>query len=265
VGATPLWQGGGMGQPQGAGISFPPSADTNAPWVTQGQSGSGPGAFSTQLPNAQPLNTTLPRPIRERPSQSTSALQELATYSEERSAFEDYVLTGIPGPLSFDIRQFGYDVFRQPGEKITPDDNLPVGQDYIVGPGDEVRVNVWGSVEGQWQAFVGRDGTVSFPKIGTIMVAGQSYERLRKTLEEEMHKFYTDFHISVTLGQLRTIKAYATGNFLRPGEYTISSFATLVNVLFQSGGPSKNGTMRAIELKRGNKTVAYFDAYELLL
>jgi protein involved in polysaccharide export with SLBB domain len=278
VGTVPLWQGGGMGSGQapGAGGTFYPPVVPGAPTGTgtdatsgqypQGQPGSSMGG-SNRLPdvNIPRSETSLPRQPRQRGPQASSPQELALPYIEERSAFEDYVLTGTPGPLNFDIRQFGYDIFRQPGQNIAPDENLPVGPDYLVGPGDEVRVNVWGSVEGQWQAFVERDGSLSFPKIGTIAVTGLTYERLRKTLELEMQRYYTDFQMSVTLGQLRTLRVYATGNFLRPGEYFVSSMATLIDVLFQSGGPTKNGTMRNIELKRGNKTVANFDAYDLLL
>jgi protein involved in polysaccharide export with SLBB domain len=278
VGTVPLWQGGGLGSspsPGGGGGTtfYPPTAPgtvsgTETGTGTQGH-GTGTGGASTRLPDANipRSETNLPRQPRQRAPQVATP-QEVAlpfAYTEERSAFEDYVLTGTPGPLSFDIRQFGYDVFRQPGPNIAQDDNVPVGPGYVIGPGDEVRVNVWGSVEGQWQAFVDRDGTLSFPKIGSFVAAGLSFEGLRKTLEQEMQRYYTDFQISVTLGQLHTVRVYATGNFLRPGEYTVSSFATLIDVLFQSGGPSKNGSMRDIELKRGNKTIAHFDAYDLLL
>jgi protein involved in polysaccharide export with SLBB domain len=274
VGTMPLWQGGGLGTGQvsgsGGGTTLAPATaptgtDLSSTGYSQGQPPTSVGGGrqpDSQMPRS---DTELPREPRERGPRVTTTRETTQPYVEERSAFEDYVLTGTPGPLNFDIRQFGYDVFRQPGPNVSADDNLPVGPDYMVGPGDEVRVNVWGSVEGQWQAFVQRDGTVSFPKIGTVSVAGLTYERFRKHLEQEMHKYYTDFQMSVTLGQLRTVRVYATGSFLRPGEYTVSSFATLIDVLFQSGGPNKNGTMRDIQLKRGDKTVVHFDAYDLLL
>jgi protein involved in polysaccharide export with SLBB domain len=276
VGAVPLWQSQSLGTSQapsslsGSG-SYPAQMPTGMDMGTSGypqpqpaapQVGSSAVLPQVSFPTLQSIFSQQPRPQNGSQNQSN---QQAPIYTEQRSAFEDYVLTGTPGPLNFDIRQFGYDVFRQPSPTAASADNLPVGPEYVVGPGDEVRVNVWGSIEGQWSAYVNRDGTLSFPKIGTIVVTGQTFEDLRKTLDQETRKYYTDFQMSVSLGQLRTVRVYAAGNFLRPGEYTVSSLSTLVDVLFQSGGPSKNGTMRDIELKRGNKTVAHFDAYDLLL
>ena len=140
-----------------------------------------------------------------------------------------------------------------------------MGPDYVVGPGDEIRVSVWGSIEGQWTSVVDRNGAVTLPKVGTIGVTGLTFEQLRQTLRAEIAKYYTGFEMNVSMGPLKTMRIYVVGNAHRPGPYTVSSLSTLVSALFATGGPAKTGTMRAIRLQRAGATVATLDLYDLLL
>jgi protein involved in polysaccharide export with SLBB domain len=133
----------------------------------------------------------------------------------------------------------------------------------VIGPDDEIRITVWGKVEGQWNVVVGRDGSVSLPKVGVISVAGLTFEQLRELLRREYGKYYTGFEMSVSLGALRTMTVYVVGNARRPGSYTISSTSTVFNALVAAGGPGKTGTMRDVQLKRGGRTIAHLDLYEL--
>ncbi|OPX99802.1 MAG: Polysialic acid transport protein KpsD precursor [Syntrophorhabdus sp. PtaB.Bin006] len=185
--------------------------------------------------------------------------------SDKLSEFELFIAGQVAGPVSTNIRQFGYDLFRQPPSTFAPADKVPVGPDYVIGPGDEVRVNVWGNVEGQFNIVVDRDGRITLPKIGTIGVTGLSFEQLKETLQKEFSKYFTNFQMSVSMGGLRSIRVYVVGNAERPGAYTVSSFSTLVNALFEAGGPSKTGSMRNIQVKRHGKMVVEFDMYDLLL
>lgn len=189
------------------------------------------------------------------PRQTADAPSEIEQYLSGKSALE----------LSTDIKQFGYDLFKQAPSTFAPVDKVPVGPDYVIGPGDEIRIMVWGKVEGQWTVVVDRNGNISLPKAGVIGVTGLSFKELKELLYKELSKYYTGFEMNVGMGSLRTIMVYIMGNAKKPGAYTISSLSTIITALFEAGGPSKVGTMRDIQVKRGGKTVVHFDMYDFLL
>ena len=198
--------------------------------------------------------------------------------AEELSAFEKYVSRAIQPPVvgvelpmrpagagEPVIRQYGYDLFGKSPSTFAPVTSVPVGPGYVIGPDDELRIGVWGTTEGQWAVKVDRDGNVTLPKIGTLGVTGLTFKEVKELLHKEFSKYFTGFEMNVSMGPLRTIRIYVVGNARRPGAYTLSSLATLVNGLLEAGGPSKTGTMRDIQLKRNGKTVIHFDAYDFLL
>jgi polysaccharide export outer membrane protein len=180
---------------------------------------------------------------------------------------ESFNLLGIRSPysISWDLKQFGYSLFRDPPSTFAPLDNVPVGPDYLVGPGDEIRISIWGKIDANVSLIVDRDGSIAIPKVGTVGVAGLSFRELKEFLRQEFSKYYTGFEMNVSLGALRSITVYVVGNARTPGAYAVSSLSTLVNALFVSGGPSKSGSMRDIQLKRKGETVVQFDLYDLLL
>ncbi len=102
-----------------------------------------------------------------------------------------------------------------------PYGNVPVGPDYVVGPGDEVRIAVWGSVEGTWSAEVDRDGNINVPKMGTLSVAGLTFQELKEVLQQELSKYFKDFQMNVTIGNLRSMTVYVVGNAYSPGAYSV--------------------------------------------
>ena len=165
--------------------------------------------------------------------------------------------------LRDDLKRFGMDFFAQ----RRPDMLMfaPVGPNYIVAPGDEVKVNVWGYSELRANLIVDRDGTLTLPQAGPLQAAGLSFFELKKAIEKAYGRILTDFELSVSMGKLHTITVYVTGQAAHPGAYAVSSMATVVDVLSQAGGPSISGSLRAIELKRGNKKVGSLDVYNLLL
>lgn len=183
----------------------------------------------------------------------------------KKSDFEQYISGMANTAVSTDIKQFGYNLFRQPPSSFAPAEKVSVGPDYIVGPNDEIKISIWGKVEGQWSVVVDRDGNISLPKIGVLGVTGLTFKELKEVLNKEFSKYYTGFEMNVSMGSLRTIRVYVVGNTENPGAYTISSLSTLVNALFASGGPNKVGTMRDIQLKRNGKAVVHFDLYDFLL
>ena len=175
-------------------------------------------------------------------------------------------LLGIASPysISMDLKHFGLDLFLQGRAGFLTTNRLPVGPDYVLGPGDVVRVRVWGKVEGSWNLAIDRDGTVRMPKVGVVALGGLSFAQAKEVLQKEFSRYYSGFEMNVTLGALRTMSVYVVGNARQPGAYTVSSLATLVHVLIQAGGPTKSGSMRDIQIRRGGQAVARFDMYDLL-
>lgn len=159
--------------------------------------------------------------------------------------------------------RFGSDFFRT--KRTNTLAYAPVGPSYTVAPGDEVKINLWGYSEIRANLVVDRDGTLTLPQAGPVAAAGLTFSELQKTIETAYRRILNDFELNVTMGKLHTITVYVTGHAARPGAYAVSSMATLIDVLSQAGGPALSGSMRAIEVKRGNKKIATLDVYELLL
>lgn len=220
--------------PPGAGTSLQPSETQQTP-----------GQIEQQKSPALPV-------VRTKPS------------TETVSKFEQFISGESVSSISTDIRQFGYELFKD-AVSFAPSANVPVGPEYVIGPGDEIKITVWGKIEGAWRAAVDRDGNISLPKIGVLGVTGLTFAQLRDLLHKEFSKYYTGFEMNVSMGALRTIRVYVVGNAQNPGAYTVSSLSTLINALLHAGGPSKTGTMRDIQLKRNGQTVEHFDMYEFLL
>jgi protein involved in polysaccharide export with SLBB domain len=167
--------------------------------------------------------------------------------------------------ITTELKHFGYDLFRFPPGGFAAVDKFPVGHEYILGPGDEVRIAVWGKIDGRFHLTVDRDGMLNLPKAGVVGVAGLSFQEAKEVIRNEYSKYFSGFEMNVSMGALRTITVYVVGNARRPGAYTISSLSTIVNALFAAGGPSKAGSMRDIQVKRNGRETVHFDMYDLLL
>ncbi|MGA2675137.1 MAG: SLBB domain-containing protein [Terracidiphilus sp.] len=141
----------------------------------------------------------------------------------------------------------------------------PVPLDYVIGPGDELRIRAWGQVNFQTNVRVDRSGEVFLPQVGPVHVAGMPFSALGEHLRDAVGRVYRNFDLTVDVGQIRAIQVYVSGEARRPGVYTVSSLSTLVDALFASGGPSVQGSMRRIQLRRGSALVTEFDLYDLLI
>ncbi len=158
---------------------------------------------------------------------------------------------------------YGSELFDAP-EVYAADAAAPAPDNYILGPGDEVKLQVWGPVDFNTSLTLDRNGQVNLPKVGVVMLAGVAVRDLDKTLRAQLGKVFTNFNASASLGRLRGIQVYVVGQALQPGSFHLSSLSTLVNALFASGGPTANGSMRNIELKRDGKTVSTLDLYDFI-
>ncbi len=162
------------------------------------------------------------------------------------------------------LHVYGRQLFDEGPTTFAPMDRVPVPVDYLLGPGDQLLIRVWGKIDLDTSVTVDRNGQIFLPKVGTVRVAGLRYEQLESYLHTAIANLYKDFELNVTMGQLRSIQIYVLGSARQPGAYTVSSLSTLVNALFTSGGPSATGSMRHIELRRDNRVLVDFDIYDLL-
>lgn len=178
----------------------------------------------------------------------------------EPSEFQRFVFNSTGQRLAL----FGERYFEQTDRAFSPIERTPVPADYVLGPGDELYIRAWGSVEVDYRAAVDRNGQISLPRIGTIGVAGLKASEVEGHVRDQIGRVYKNFSLNVTLGQLRSIQVFVVGQARAPGNYTVSSLSTLVNVVFTSGGPNQNGSLRRIQLKRGNQLITELDLYDFL-
>jgi len=160
---------------------------------------------------------------------------------------------------------YGAKLFRNVPSTFSPSDLAPVPSEYVIGPDDELRIRIWGQVSYSGNLRVDRSGDIYLPEVGTVQVAGLQFSALDQHLRAAVSRVYRNFDLSVEMGRIRSMQIYVTGQARRPGVYTVSSLSTLVDTLFASGGPSAQGSLRHIELRRNGKTVADFDLYALLI
>jgi protein involved in polysaccharide export with SLBB domain len=177
------------------------------------------------------------------------------------SEFQKFVerATGRMLPL------FGSTFFSEAADSFNPVDNVPVAADYIVGPGDEINIRAWGSIDVDYWATVDRNGVLNLPRIGSFSVAGVKASELERHLRAQIGRLYTNFNLSVALGQLRAVKVFVVGPAQRPGVYTLPSQSTLLSAMVAAGGPSPFGSMRHVALRRDGRIVSELDVYEFLV
>lgn len=173
-----------------------------------------------------------------------------ASLRQSASQFQLFVQETTGQKLSM----FGSALFDNPSSYAT-DTSQPAPGDYVLGSGDEIHMQVWGAVEFTGVFTIDRNGQIAIPKVGTVNLAGVQVRNLEGVLHNYLSSVFTNFNLNANLGRLRSIQVYVVGQALRPGTLKVSSLSTLVNALFVSGGPSANGSMRNIQLKRGGKAL----------
>jgi polysaccharide export outer membrane protein len=163
------------------------------------------------------------------------------------------------------LKPFGYDLFDRAPSTFAPMTNVPVPSDYIIGIGDELNVQLYGSQNRSLRLTVQRNGQIDFPEIGPINVAGQRFNGVKASIESRVERQLIGVRASVSMGDTRSIRIFVLGEARRPGTYTISSLATMTSALYAAGGIKPIGSMRRIELKRQGTLVRTLDLYDLLI
>ena len=163
------------------------------------------------------------------------------------------------------LEPFGYQLFDNAPSSFMPAIDIPIPSEYVMGPGDNIIIQLYGK-ENSSQAFtVNREGEIQFPKLGPIVVAGLSFTDVKALIGNVVEEQMLGVKVSVTMGALRSIRIFILGDANFPGSYTVNSLSTMTNALFASGGISAMGSLRNIQLKRGGKLVTTLDLYNLLL
>ena len=163
------------------------------------------------------------------------------------------------------LKPFGYELFVPEEGSLTPPQSGPVPPDYVLGPGDTIRVQLFGNVNGIYEFEVSRDGILNLPELGPVTVAGISFSEFRRDLNERVSEMLIGTQVSVTMGPLRTIRVFVLGDVNRPGSYIVPGLATISSALYRSGGISEVGSLRNVQLKRNGAVITRLDLYELLL
>jgi len=164
------------------------------------------------------------------------------------------------------LERFGNDVFVYGSGNLAelPMD-MPVGPDYVVGPGDGLSIDMWGGVSEKLIRVVDREGLLTLPEVGPLQVSGKTLGEIQHEVQNILRGQFRDVGADVSLAHLRTIRVYVVGDVERPGAYDVSSLSTALNALYEAGGPTSAGSMRVLEHYRGKQLVETVDVYDLLL
>lgn len=160
---------------------------------------------------------------------------------------------------------FGRDIFNNKNLNFEPNMNLATPQNYVLGPGDKVYVDIYGASQKTEELIVSPDGDITVPGYGPIQVSGLSVAAAQNKIRGSLGSRYASSNIKLTVGQTRTIQVNVMGELLAPGSYTLSAFATVFHALYMAGGTNEIGTLRNIKVMRGGKIVTTVDVYQYIL
>ncbi|MFI5057420.1 MAG: SLBB domain-containing protein [Candidatus Acidiferrales bacterium] len=227
----------------------------------------GTGGLASPAPRAEPVGVPRPRKegslLNEGGSSPVAMVHRANPYADIPSLYDMYVQAAA---WQRPAERFGLEIFqngtREP-DAIPMD--LPVGPDYVVGPGDGLAIDLWGGVSQRLVRMVDRSGRVSLPEVGPLLVSGHTLGQVQQAVQLALRSQFRDVSVDVSLSRLRTVRVYVVGDVAEPGAYDISSLSTPLNALFAAGGVTPRGSLRALKHYRGKELVEEVDAYDLLL
>src|SRR5215470_4347485 len=190
-------------------------------------------------------------------------LRKPSPYANLPSLYDLYVQAA---PNNRPVERFGLDVFRkaEANPAYLPMD-LPVGPSYVVGPGDSLAIDLWGSISQRLLRTIDREGRVALPEAGPVLVSGRTLGDVQQEVQRVFRTQFRDVSADVSLQKLRTVRVYVVGNVGLPGAYDVSSLSTPLNALFAAGGVTPQGSLRRLQHYRGKQLIEEVDAYDLLL
>lgn len=164
---------------------------------------------------------------------------------------------------------FGADIFKNKNSSFEPNLKLATPLNYVVGPNDQLNINVYGNSLVNWKLEVSPEGNINIPGVGILNVGGKTIEQasvaIKSRLAANNYAVGRGTSVQVTLGNIRSIKVIIIGQVSKPGTYTLPSLATVFNALYMAGGPTDNGSLRQIEIIRNNRIIRHLDVYDFLV
>ncbi|HEX3438108.1 MAG TPA: SLBB domain-containing protein [Pseudacidobacterium sp.] len=203
-------------------------------------------------------STDAPKVLRQPTPYNLQAMRDLYTQIPDQNA---------------SLKRFGSDVFENhnlPAAMLGATDrgnplDVALGPDYVVGPGDTLTINLWGSITQSFTRTIDREGRVFLPEAGSLQVAGLPLERAQGQIEADLKQQFRNAQVSITVSRLHSVRVYVVGDVQRPGGYDISALATPVSALYAAGGPTAAGSLRMLRHYRGQQLVEEIDLYDFLL
>lgn len=208
--------------------------------------------YGIELPNTGMESTEF-----ESPTLMADRPQESDTPNNEKTQKEDVDGNGL--------ERFGMKLFAASPSTFAPTSDAPVPADYLVGPGDEINIQLFGKENQNYQLRVSRSGAIDFPNLGPISVAGQTFENVKHNILRRVKEQMIGVRANVSMGELRSIQISVAGDAYKPGVYTVSAFTTISQAIYYSGGFAQSGSLRDIQLKRNGQLIETLDLYNLLL
>jgi protein involved in polysaccharide export with SLBB domain len=224
------------------------------------------GNTSEPAPQAQTFETTRRKPPLRAAADTADPVRMVHRpnpYADVPSLYDMYVQASV---RQKPLERFGLDVFRNNSDQpdVIPMD-LPVGPDYVVGPGDGLAIDLWGATSQRIVRTVDRQGRVSLPEAGPVLVSGRNLAEVQELVQHTLREQFRDISADISLSRLRTVRVYVVGEVNQPGAYDVSSLSTPLNALFAAGGITGRGSLRTVKHYRGKTLVQEVDAYDLLL
>ncbi len=211
------------------------------------------------------IKTVMPRGTQVETSQrGVIGEEEDDEKTEDEKKFERKRMTTADFTRVDGLNKYGYDLFAGVPTTFAPATDIPVPVDYIMGPGDQLKIQLLGKINEEVEVEVGRDGMIQFPELGPISFAGLNFTEAKARIQNIVKEQMIGVRAVVSLGEIRSIRVFVLGEAFQPGSYTVSALSTMTNALFVSGGIKEVGSLRNIQLKRRGKVITTLDLYDLL-
>ncbi|WP_104041581.1 SLBB domain-containing protein [Vibrio hyugaensis] len=208
--------------------------------------------YGISLPSgssSQPSSYQNPQVINPRPEVSNANQTDQADVTKEDE----------------ELKRFGLDLFAGSPTTFAPVSDVPVPADYTVGAGDEIVIQLFGKENTTHRLRVNRAGTINFPSLGPVQVAGMSFSDVRDSLNQRVKEQMIGVRSDISLGEMRTMQVFVMGDAYKPGAYTVSALTTISQAIYYSGGFGESGALRNVQLKRNGQVIRKLDMYDLLL
>ncbi len=242
------------------------------PAGSQATRANGQGGRTARSPNRMSSNQTSPNqmsPSKTSPSQTyqnpddPQVRRRVSPYKNLPSLSDLYAQFPAAQPK---LRRFGSDAFLiGTGNANNLPLDVPAGPEYVLGPGDTLMLNLWGSRTDRLNRTIDRQGQVELPEAGAIMVSGMTIAQAQSAMEKVLNTQFQKEHVEISLGRVRTVRVYVVGDVQRPGAYDVSSLSTPLSALYEAGGPTSRGSLRILRQYRGKELVKQIDLYDFLL